>query len=89
MGNAILPLEQAEWVERAWEGVDPDRLGGLLASMVGISSPPGEELELAEFLAEYLEKAGLSAEVQRFGDRQANAVGRLGGSGDGPDLLLY
>jgi acetylornithine deacetylase/succinyl-diaminopimelate desuccinylase-like protein len=84
-----LSAEHARWVERAWNAVDADALAGLLVNMVSIPSPPGEEADLARFLAAELERAGFAASTQPIRDRQANAVGRLEGSGAGPSLLLY
>ena len=57
--------------------------------MVAIPSPTGEERQLAEHLAGALGGAGLRARYQPIDERQGNAVGRLDGSGDGPELLLY
>jgi acetylornithine deacetylase/succinyl-diaminopimelate desuccinylase-like protein len=86
-----LPLtaDQREWVERAWAQIDPDRLAKLDLELTGIPSPTGEERAVAEFLADYLEAAGFDARYQPIDASQGNAVGRLRGSGDGPELLLY
>jgi acetylornithine deacetylase/succinyl-diaminopimelate desuccinylase-like protein len=86
-----LPLSaaQREWVERAWAQIDPDRLAKLDLELTGIPSPTGEERAVAEFLADYLGGAGFDARYQPIDASQGNAVGRLRGSGDGPELLLY
>jgi acetylornithine deacetylase/succinyl-diaminopimelate desuccinylase-like protein len=76
-------------VEAAWKLIDPDRLRELVVGMVDIPSPTGEEAPLARWLVGQLAGAGLEASLQELDDRQANAVGRLRGRGDGEDLLLY
>ena len=76
-------------IERAWEALDADRLQGLIAAMVDIPSPTGDEAELARFLTNELTASGLESRYQEIDDRQANAIGRLNGDGTGPDLLLY
>lgn len=86
--HALGPAEAAA-LARARANVSPEALGELLLAMTAIASPTGEEEALARFLAEHMALAGLEAEVQPVGGRQANAIGRLRGSGDGPGLLLY
>jgi acetylornithine deacetylase/succinyl-diaminopimelate desuccinylase-like protein len=84
-----LSERQRAWVEAAWERIDRDRLTELVVGMVDIPSPTGEEAPLARWLTWQLAVSGLEATYQEIDDRQANAVGRLRGSGDGEDLLLY
>lgn len=74
---------------RALAEIDDERLAQLCLEMTAIPSPTGEELELATYLARRLRAAGLEGTVQPVDGRQANAVGRLRGSGDGPELLIY
>jgi acetylornithine deacetylase/succinyl-diaminopimelate desuccinylase-like protein len=57
--------------------------------MVNIPSPTGDEGPLAAYAVAHMRDAGLEAFCQPIDDRQANAVGRLRGSGGGADLLLY
>jgi acetylornithine deacetylase/succinyl-diaminopimelate desuccinylase-like protein len=86
---APLSAQQREWVERATAQIDPERIARLCLNLVGIPSPTGEERAVAEFLTSYLAGAGLDARYQPIDPQQGNAVGRLRGQGDGPDLLLY
>jgi acetylornithine deacetylase/succinyl-diaminopimelate desuccinylase-like protein len=94
-GNTILiepkpfDTEKQEILERAWAQIDEDRIKNLLVQMVNIPSPTGGERRLAEYVASYMGQAGLEAFSQPINDLQANAVGRLRGSGGSPDLLLY
>lgn len=68
--------------------VGEDRLRDLVAGMVDVPSPTGDERPLAEHLAAVMCAAGIDARAQPIDDRQANAVGRIPGGG-GPSLLLY
>lgn len=84
-----LDTEKQGILERAWAEIDPERMKDLLVDLVNIPSPTGEERRLAEHVVSYMQKVGLEAFCQPIDDYQANAVGRVGGSGGGPDLLLY
>lgn len=86
---APLGVEQEAWLEAAWAEIDKDRLRVLAADMTSIPSPTGEERTLAEYLAERLRAAGLQGRYQPIDPTQGNALARLPGAGDGPDLLLY
>jgi acetylornithine deacetylase/succinyl-diaminopimelate desuccinylase-like protein len=86
---APLERERRSLAERACAEIDPERLAELCLEMTAIPSPTGEELALASYLAERLRAAGLEGTVQLVDGRQANAIGRLRGSGDGPELLVY
>lgn len=87
----LMPLspEQTEWVEQAWAQIDDGKMARLNMDMTNIPSPTGEERALAEFMASYMERAGLDAFYQPIDEKQGNAIGRLRGSEEGPDLLLY
>jgi acetylornithine deacetylase/succinyl-diaminopimelate desuccinylase-like protein len=84
-----LSSEQERWIQQAHAHIDPGALGRLLADMVDIPSPPGDERALAEFLAGHMAQHGLTSACQRIDERAANAVGRYAGRGRGGDLLLY
>ncbi|GAB3480954.1 M20 family metallopeptidase [Amycolatopsis cihanbeyliensis] len=88
-GLAGLDARRREWTQRAWREVDADRLRELISGLVDIPSPTGDEAALAEYAADVLGACGIESRVQPLDERQANAVGRLGGTGSGPDLLLY
>jgi len=91
VGEHVAELSPAlgEAVERARASLDDARLGELAFEMTAIPSPTGEERLLAEFVAGHLAAAGVESEVQAVGGSQANAIGRLHGSGGGPSLLIY
>ncbi|GAA5176256.1 hypothetical protein GCM10023321_84200 [Pseudonocardia eucalypti] len=69
--------------------VTEDRLRAAARAVTGIPSPTGREAPLAHWLADRLSAAGLAAQAQHLDEHQANAVGRLRGRGQGPDLMLY
>lgn len=69
--------------------VTEDRLRATAHAVTDIPSPTGREAPLARLLTERLGQAGFAATTQYLDESQANAVGRLRGSGDGPDLMLY
>ncbi len=68
--------------------VDRDRLIDTACALVGIPSYTGEEQACAEHLVTELSAAGLDTTLQVVEEGRANAVGRLGGGGDGPDLMF-
>jgi acetylornithine deacetylase/succinyl-diaminopimelate desuccinylase-like protein len=51
-------------------------------------NPPGNERDAQEYLAGYLESAGLEVQLLGRTDERPNLVARLRGSGDGPTLCL-
>jgi acetylornithine deacetylase/succinyl-diaminopimelate desuccinylase-like protein len=57
--------------------------------ITAIPSPTGREAPLARWLAERLSTAGIDSAVQYLDADQANAVGRIRGTGEAPDLMLY
>lgn len=84
-----LAASQRAVVDAARASLSPSAIGDLCYEMTAIASPTGEELTLAEHLAERLRGAGADAQVVRFGDRGASLIARFGGASDGPRLWLY
>ena len=84
-----LDREREGLVEAACRHVDDTEMAELISTMTSIPSPTGEERPLAEWLAARLRDAGLDARSQALDDQQANAWGRVPGSGGGPSLMLY
>lgn len=61
----------------------------LAKQLVNIPSPTGEEAELAEFIVEWLEDAGIRATTQAIENGRYNAVGRIpGANADGEGASL-
>src|SRR5215831_4544191 len=84
-----LSPQQAEWLERAWAQIDPAALGQLDSELVSIPSPTGQERQVNQYITRHLRDAGLEATYQAIDEEQGNAVGKIRGSGEGADLLLY
>jgi acetylornithine deacetylase/succinyl-diaminopimelate desuccinylase-like protein len=76
-------------VGRLLDVISEDRLRAAARAVTEIPSPTGREAPLARFLADRLAAAGFAATAQHIDEHQANAVGRLRGSGGGEDLMLY
>ena len=70
--------------------IDANRLIRLAQDMVRIPSdnPPGNEREVAEFLAQYLNRAGLDVELREVAPGRPNVVARWGRVGSRPHLIL-
>jgi len=70
--------------------VKEDSVVKLLQKVIQIEStnPPGNELDLARWLADYLAQASVEAELLEYGEKHANLVARLRGSGTRPALIF-
>ena len=70
--------------------VKEDSVVKLLQKVIQIEStnPPGNELDLARWLADYLAQAGVEAELLEYGEKHANLVARLRGTGTRPALIF-
>src|SRR4051812_31532487 len=84
-----LSSQQRSWLESAWKEIDSVRLAQLDLELTSIPSPTGDEAQIARYLVDHLTTAGIDAEYQTIDSRQANALGRIRGSGEGPELLLF
>jgi len=69
--------------------ISDDSLADILSGLVGIPSPTGEEAPLAAHIVQRLDGFGIASETQPIDERQANAVGKIAGTGSGKTLLLY
>lgn len=68
--------------------VDRDRLVALALDLVGIPSPTGSELTMANRMRDVLVELGLSVSVQEVEDGRPNVLGTWEGVGDGPTLMF-
>jgi acetylornithine deacetylase len=68
--------------------IDRDRLVDWAKQAISIPSFTGSEGEMATFVAETLDAAGLSVQWQQVEHGRANVLGTLGGAGGGPALML-
>jgi len=70
------------------ELIDKEATAKLLTDIVNISSPTGEEAEIARYLADRFESVGLKATLQEADQDRYNAVGVLEGDGSGLSLMF-
>lgn len=82
------PAQRDRWIAAATKRIDDRANRALLAGIVNIPSPTGEERPLAEHLVRVMAAAGLQSFVQPIDALSANAIGRYG-DGVGPALLLF
>jgi acetylornithine deacetylase/succinyl-diaminopimelate desuccinylase-like protein len=87
--SATFSKEQREWYEKACAKIDAERLKQLIFDLTDIHSPTGNEKEASQYLADYMNRANFKAHYQAVSENSGNCVGRIRGSGEGPNLLLY
>ena len=70
--------------------VKEDSIVKLLQKVIQIEStnPPGNELDLALWLADHFAQAGIEAELIEYEGKRANLVARVPGTGKGPALIF-
>jgi len=76
--------------EELLAAVKEDSVAKLLQKVIQIEStnPPGNEINLARWLADYFVKVGVEAELLEYEGKHANLVVRLQESGKGPALIF-
>ena len=78
----------ADETKTVLEFIDKQTTAKLLTDLVNISSPTGEEAEIAKYLVDRFEKVGLKATLQEADEGRYNAVGLLEGNGSGLSLMF-
>lgn len=84
-----LPEIEQEAIDAAEAQVRPDDLRALVTDLVNIASPTGEEGPLARYVTDALNSSGIEGRYQPIDRQQANAIGRVRGTGNGASVLLY
>jgi succinyl-diaminopimelate desuccinylase len=76
-------------LEKLLNRIDAKELTELCQQLVRIKSvnPPGDELTIAQYAADYLRQAGLETELVAHGPKRASVLARLKGRGRKPGLL--
>ena len=87
--SLTLGKERERWLQEAWSAIDESKLAELNRMLASIPSPTGEERQLAQAIVAVMNASGIEGRYQAMQDDQGNAIGRLAGTGDGADLLLY
>ena len=78
----------ADETKSVLELITKEATAKLLTDLVNISSPTGEEADIARYLVDRFESAGLKAKLQEADQDRYNAVGILEGDGSGLSLLF-
>ena len=88
-GGAMTGDRLRSMAEAAAAQLVPGETLQLAARMVDIPSPSGNERALAEMVAGFMAENGLDGRCQAVDGELCNAIGRLPGSGDGAELMLF
>jgi acetylornithine deacetylase/succinyl-diaminopimelate desuccinylase-like protein len=75
-------------VERILAEVKEEEIVAMSCDVINIPSPTGEELQMAEYMRDVLERLGLTVTWQEVEEGRANVVGRWTGSGGGKNLMF-
>lgn len=77
-------------IERVWREIDEKATVKFLQKFLQVKSanPPGEEVEAANLVADWMRRLGLEGRVIPIQDRRANALGRLAGKDKRAPLLF-
>lgn len=81
--------EMQEAYDKARSLLDPARLKQLLFDITDIHSPTGATREVAEFVADHMERIGLRSSLDPMTEISSNVLGQKRGSGGGATLLFY
>jgi len=74
--------------EKLLDLVDRKLVVDLATELVNTASPTGEEGNMARALERMFREVGLASQLQNIYYDRHNAVGRLGGTGSGPTILM-
>jgi acetylornithine deacetylase/succinyl-diaminopimelate desuccinylase-like protein len=83
-----LSAQQERWIDKAWAALDPQRALELDVELTNMWSYSGHERELAEWVVDHFERAGVAGQYQPMDAESGNAIGRLHGDRSGPTLML-
>jgi succinyl-diaminopimelate desuccinylase len=77
-------------VERIWQEIDERAAAEFLRKFLQLKSanPPGEEVEAARLVCNWMSRLGLEAEVILLQGKRVNPLGRLPGHGKKAPLLF-
>jgi len=75
-------------IDRIFSLIRKEELTSLAMDLVNIPSPTGGEGKIAQFIVDWLRSNGIQAFGQEIEEGRYNAVGRLGGSGNGFSLTF-
>ena len=78
----------AQIVESILAEVKEEEIVAMSCDVINIPSPTGEELQMAEYMRQVLERLGLNVTWQEVEEGRANVVGRWTGGGGGKNLMF-
>jgi len=78
----------AQIVESILAEVKEEEIVAMSCDVINIPSPTGEELQMAEYMRDVLERLGLNVTWQEVEEGRANVVGRWTGGGGGKNLMF-
>ena len=78
----------AQIVESILAEVKEEEIVAMSCDVINIPSPTGEELQMAEYMRDILERLGLNVTWQEVEEGRANVVGRWTGGGGGKNLMF-
>ncbi len=81
-------VANSKLAEKILAHVSEQEIVSLACDVINISSPTGEELEMARYLRAAMERTGLSVTWQEVEDGRPNVIGRLEGTGTGKSLMF-
>lgn len=67
----------------------PEEIAKLTLDLVKLPSPTGQELDMAKFYANTLERIGLDVTLEYVEENRPNVIAKLPGSGTGRNLLFF
>jgi acetylornithine deacetylase/succinyl-diaminopimelate desuccinylase-like protein len=75
-------------VERILAEIKEEDIVAMCCDVINISSPTGEELQMAQYMQNAMQELGLNVTWQEVEEGRANVVGRWNGSGGGRNLMF-
>jgi acetylornithine deacetylase len=75
-------------VERILAEIKEEDIVAMCCDVINISSPTGEELQMAQYMQNAMRELGLDVTWQEVEEGRANVVGRWNGSGGGRNLMF-
>jgi succinyl-diaminopimelate desuccinylase len=77
-------------LKNVFKYINEDEVISFLQALIQLNSvnPPGNELAVANLVAEKLKSYGVNSQLQTIAENRANVIGLIEGKGDKPALLL-
>jgi len=86
--NDPKPGVNSNLAERILAEIKEEEIVAMCCDVINISSPTGDELQMAHYMQSVLQQLGLTVSWQEVEEGRANVVGRWIGSGGGKNLMF-